>query len=107
MVGEILAVKGIDYLALKTALVPSTHRREVALVFDTSKIESASYGQGIHRRVLSLLAPSSSHSVLCGDCTGSNELQDSIYESLQRTSCLPETFTTGTAPSSTWSTSTT
>lgn len=60
----VLATKNIDYDALKNALVPHTKRREVALLFDSSKIDSWSYGDEVLRHVLPLLHPKSSHSVL-------------------------------------------
>lgn len=75
---QALLKKGIRYGSLKTALVPDPHRREVALVFDTSVIEEAWYGLPIHTRLLPLLSRKSNHSVLVGDYIGPN--QDLLYE---------------------------
>lgn len=41
-----LATKGICYNDLKTALVPDRKRKEIALVFDSSKVRSGWYGFG-------------------------------------------------------------
>ena len=40
----ILLRKGIDYRELKTALVPSTNRREIALIFDSTLVKATWYG---------------------------------------------------------------
>ena len=62
-----LGRRGIDYADLKSALVPRIDRAEIALLFDRMSIESAAYGWQIHERIIPLLRPIGSHSVLHGD----------------------------------------
>lgn len=66
-VEEILAAKGINYDALRPALVPSQKRREIALVFDTTRIEGSWYGLQIFERYMPLFNVTGNHSVLVGD----------------------------------------
>ena len=75
---DILREKGIEYSALKTALVPSTNRREIALVFDSSRIESSFYGYPIFEKLLPLFSKDGNQSVLGGDFIGDN--QEALYE---------------------------
>jgi hypothetical protein len=65
----ILASKGISYAALRTALVPQLHRREMALMFDTLDLRQScgSYGSLIHTAVIPLFSKESNHTVLEGD----------------------------------------
>src|ERR1700744_5219361 len=44
MVVDALALKGLRYEDLKSALIPDRTRREIALVFDTKAITSSWYG---------------------------------------------------------------
>jgi hypothetical protein len=62
--------------------VPSTKRREIALVFDTSKINEGWYGLPIHEALLPLFSKDGTHSVLVGDYIGSNGQQEQLYEAL-------------------------
>jgi len=64
---RMLSRKGVNYAELKSALVPQTDKAEIALFFDRASIESTAYGWQIPPRVVSLLSPTSSHSVLHGD----------------------------------------
>jgi hypothetical protein len=64
---QMLSRRGIDYAELKSALVPRIDRAEIALLFDRTSIESAAYGWQIHERIIPLLRPTGSHSVLHGD----------------------------------------
>ena len=73
---DILASKGIQYSGLKRVLVPDPKRREVALVFDTLKVEENWYALPIFSALIPLLSKESKHSVLAGDYIGSNHLQD-------------------------------
>lgn len=66
-VEDALALKGISYDALKTALVPDRQRREIALVFDSMSIESSCYGYDVFEHVIPLLDKNSNHSILVGD----------------------------------------
>jgi hypothetical protein len=72
---EALRVRGVKYADLRTALTPQPDRHEIALLFDTTKIDEGWYGLPIQQRLLPLLAPKSSHSILLGDLLGSNEQQ--------------------------------
>jgi len=64
---EALAQKGISYAKLRPALVPDPHKREVALVFDATQIEEASYGYQVFRRIIPLFDKNTNLSVLAGD----------------------------------------
>lgn len=63
---EALALKGIRYADLKTALVPDRQRKEMALVFDRNAIEKSWYGLEVFRRLIPLFDRNSNHSVLVG-----------------------------------------
>jgi hypothetical protein len=82
---ETLATKGIDYAALRTALVPLADRREVCLVFDSSQIDTYSYGAHVFERVMPLLDRRASHSVLTGDLLShSSEMNRRLPQELAR-----------------------
>lgn len=66
-VEEALALKGISYDDLKTALVPDRKRKEMALVFDTLAIDDNWYGMEVAKRLIPLFRHDSNHSVLAGD----------------------------------------
>ena len=76
----ILLRKGIDYGHLKTALVPSTNRREIALIFDTTRVEGTWYGGQIFERIIPLLSKDSNHCILAGDYIGDSEHRRQLYE---------------------------
>ncbi len=88
---EVLNSKGISYPDLKTALVPRTDRREAAFIFDTMRIDGASYGLPIHARLIPLFSKQSNHSVLVGDCIGSNEAQGRLFRILSEGITLART----------------
>ncbi|MGA7503096.1 MAG: hypothetical protein WBW57_03065 [Candidatus Sulfotelmatobacter sp.] len=89
----ILNSKGIRYSSLKSALVPSSKRREIALVFDTSMIKERWYGLPIHEALLPLFSRESTHSVLAGDYIGGNAQQEHLYEALtESTTFVRETL---------------
>lgn len=67
--------KNINYEHLKNALVPRADRKEIALVFDTTQIETAVYGSDVFLRILPLLERKATFSCLCGDYIGSNKNQ--------------------------------
>lgn len=77
---EILNEKKINYKELRGALSPQTDRKEIALVFDTQKIKSCWYGFEVFKKILPLFNKKSSHSVLCGDYIGSNEMRQQLYK---------------------------
>lgn len=66
---EMLASKGIRYEELRSALVPHTEPElgDIALVFDTRRIDEGAYGMAIAERVLPLLERDWSGSILEGD----------------------------------------
>jgi hypothetical protein len=65
----LLAKKGVDYGALRTALVPQQDRQEAALLFNIDFKASGSYSYPVHQRLLGFFNRQSSHSVLHGDIT--------------------------------------
>lgn len=67
MLESALCKKNIIYSDLKTALVPDTKRKEIALIFDTKSIESIWYGLDVFSRIIPLLEKGSNHSILVGD----------------------------------------
>lgn len=77
---EALALKGIRYADLKTALVPDRQRKEMALVFDRNAIEKSWYGLAVFRKLIPLSDRNSNHSVLVGDYIGASDAQDSHEE---------------------------
>lgn len=80
---EALTINGISYTRLKSALVPSTTKNEIALLFDTQTIESPAYGREVLSQILPLLDPRTTQSVLVGDMLGSPEHQSFIYSLLR------------------------
>jgi len=81
---RILKAKQIDYASLKNALVPCPDRNEAAFVFDTTQIKSNWYGLEVFRRIIPALDQRATHSVLCGDLIGENDLQDHLYVVFKR-----------------------
>jgi hypothetical protein len=77
-----LALKGIRYDDLKTALVPDRKRREIALVFDSSVIKSGWYGGDIFRAIIPLFDKRSNHSVLAGDYIGDADNQQKLCDAM-------------------------
>lgn len=77
---EVLAKKGVNYGDLRSALVPSQVKREVALVFDTRRIENGWYGREVFERLIPLLDRQANHSILAGDYVGAHEHQDFLFE---------------------------
>ena len=79
-----LSKKGISYDDLKTALVPTQNRREVALVFNTMAIKSAWYGREVMAQVIPLLNKESSHSVLAGDYLDRPGQENKLFEAFEQ-----------------------
>jgi len=77
---EALAQKGISYAKLRSALVPDPHKREVALVFDSTQIEEPWYGYQIFRRIIMLFDKNANHSVLVGDYLDRPNQADQLYD---------------------------
>ncbi|WP_413728233.1 hypothetical protein [Sodalis sp. RH19] len=78
---KILDGKGIKYENLKSSLTPDRKRKEVVFVFDTTSIESDSYGNNVFKEMIPLFKKESNHSVLVGDYIGSSFNQDLLYKS--------------------------
>jgi hypothetical protein len=74
---------GIDYAKLKTALVPSLDRHEAGFIFDSTAIDFGSYGAEVMSRILPLLDPKSTQSVLVGDLIASNDMQEFVFGLIQ------------------------
>lgn len=83
MLEDTLARKGIAYAELRSALVPDRKRREVALVFDTTSIESGWYGYDVFERVIPLLDKRSNHSILVGDYLDRPRQADQLFIAFQ------------------------
>jgi len=81
-VEQILLSKGVKYSELKHALVPKPHRREIMMVFDSTRIGNMWYGYPIHSELIPLFLERSNHSVLVGDYLGSNSIQGILYQLL-------------------------
>ena len=82
MVERALALKGLKYESLKTALVPDRKRSEIALVFDTVKIESNSYGYKVFENLIPLFDKTSNHSVLVTDYSDRGAGQDTMQAAM-------------------------
>jgi hypothetical protein len=76
----ILLRKRINYVDLKSALVPSTNRREIAFIFDSARVKGTWYGGQIFERVIPLLSKESNHCILHGDYIGESEHRTLLYE---------------------------
>lgn len=88
---EILAAKKIDYTGLRSALVPSMDKDEAIFLFDSSVIDSGTYGREIFSRILPRLDPRTTQSILVGDLLGDD--QRLIYEILRESMVLVRSFT--------------
>lgn len=75
-----MAKKGIAYSRLRNALTPNINKKEIALVFDSSRIASAWYGYEIFEKVLACFDQKTSHSVLVGDYIGENQHYNVLRE---------------------------
>ncbi|GHS84153.1 hypothetical protein ACOQNQ_03240 [Pseudomonas juntendi] len=87
-----LAKSGVNYETLRTTLVPSTKKDEAAFLFDSTTIDDYGYGRVAMDKLLPLLDPRSSHSILLGDLVGSKELQQRIYEILREQLILARSY---------------
>jgi len=82
---EALAQKGISYAKLRSALVPDPHKREVALVFDRTRIKDPWYGYQVFRQVIPLFDKHANFSVLVGDYLDRSGSADQLYDAFART----------------------
>lgn len=63
-----LSIKGIEYSQLKNALIPAQkNRREIAFIFDSTKIISNFYGHEVFKVLIPAMDDESTYSILCGD----------------------------------------
>ncbi|MEL7634112.1 hypothetical protein [Sporomusa sphaeroides] len=62
-----LRSKRINYDDLKNCLTPQLHKKELLLVFDSTRIDRSWYAQDVWDKILPLFTSDSSHSVLTGD----------------------------------------
>lgn len=76
---KILISKGIEYQKLKNSLIPKNDRKEIGLVFDSTKIENSWYGKTIFSNLIPLFDIKGNHSILCGDYIGENEIQNELF----------------------------
>lgn len=76
---KVLDSKSIKYSNLKSCLIPKYDRKEIGLIFDTLKIESDWYGNDVFKKIIPLFHKTSTHSILCGDYIGENELQNELF----------------------------
>lgn len=91
-----LRARGVEYDALRNALTPQLDRREVALFFDTTLIESGWYGRDVQAELIPLLNLDSAHSVLLGDLLG--DLLGANENQLWIRSQMESRLTGGAAP---------
>ncbi|MCF5224043.1 hypothetical protein [Pseudomonas syringae] len=87
-----LKKSGVDYAKLKTALIPSLEHNEIGLIFDSTAIESSSYGREAMQAILPFLDPRSTHSILAGDLVASNEQQELVYDILCESLIITRSF---------------
>jgi hypothetical protein len=80
---DVLKKKGVNYDDLRGALVPDQKKLEMALVFDTMKLEDSWYGYEVFKQVIPLLDPRTKNSILHGDYIGDNQDQDVLYEAFR------------------------
>lgn len=82
LVVDALALKGLKYEDLKTALIPDRKRREIALIFDTLAIKSDWYGRSVFERLIPLFDKRSNHSVLVTDYSDRGAGQQVMYDAM-------------------------
>ena len=70
IVEDMLVKKGIRYEDLKTALVPDSKRRDIALVFDSCAAGGGWYGHAVFKKLIPLLDVQAKHSILAADYLG-------------------------------------
>ena len=78
-----LSFKNVNYSDLRSALVPSQERNEVALIFDTLKIDDNWYGNDVFKRIIPLLDKRSNHSVLVGDYLDRKGQEEQLFKAFQ------------------------
>lgn len=76
---NILDSKEIKYQNLKSCLIPKNDRKEIGLIFDSSKIGNNWYGNVIFSKLIPLFDKQAKYSILCGDYIGENEIQNDLF----------------------------
>lgn len=83
-----LSKKGVKYDNLKRALIPNQDKdnNEVCLVFDTTLIDTSSYGFEVFSRLIPVLDKESTYSILAGDyidaIINSTDAQQHLFDAL-------------------------
>lgn len=80
---SVLKKKNVDYSELRSALTSSQNRREVALIFDTSRISSSWYGFSVFEQIIPLLDVNARFSMLVGDYLGGNKDQEFLEKAMR------------------------
>lgn len=86
-VAHALKSKGVNYDNLRTALVPDREKLEIALIFDTMKIEDGWYGYQVFKRIMPLLDTRTKNSILVGDYIRENSQQEALFEAFCEAVC--------------------
>ena len=79
---RVLNSKSIKYTDLRSCLTPSIKKKEIILVFDSSQITNAWYGNEVFKKILPLLDYETSHSFLCGDYLSNGLSQDRLKQEM-------------------------
>lgn len=101
---QLLGSIGVNYTGLKNALIPHANKKELLLVFDTSKITEFNYGNYVFEKLLTIMSKhrNSLYSVFFGDYihyTGGTDaeerriLQENMYLMLTESLKLKEQMT--------------
>ncbi len=77
---ECLQAKKISYKDLRSALVPNQERKDIALFFDTARIDQSWYGLDVMKRVIPLFERETKHSVLLGDYLETPRNHDRMFD---------------------------
>ena len=83
-VEDALSKKGINYDKLRSTLVPAQDKREIALVFDTTAIDSTWYGFEVMKRIIPFFHRRSNHSVLLGDYLDKPSHEEKLFAALRQ-----------------------
>lgn len=86
-VARILNSKGVVYEDLRAALVPDRGKLEIALIFDTMKIEDSWYAYQVFEHIIPLLDLRTKNSILVGDYIGENSQQETLFEAFCEAVC--------------------
>lgn len=88
-----LEKKHINYDKLKSALVPSHDKKEIALVFDSTKINDGWYGLQIMNQIIPLFDKKSNHSVLEGDYLDRKGKDELLFKAFKNAVILRKSIT--------------